>query len=74
MPEMGWYGVVWAGMGRDGLEGCRQLKRAGGFVFAQHQDDCVVYGMPKTVIEADLADRTLRSESRRLLGQNASSK
>jgi two-component system chemotaxis response regulator CheB len=51
--------VIMTGMGRDGLEGCRQLKRAGGYVFAQHQDDCVVYGMPKAVIEADLADRTL---------------
>jgi two-component system chemotaxis response regulator CheB len=51
--------VIMTGMGRDGLDGCRQLKQAGGYVFAQHQDDCVVYGMPKAVIEEDLADRTL---------------
>lgn len=51
--------VIMTGMGRDGLEGCRQLKHLGGYVFAQCQDDCVVYGMPKAVIEADLADRVL---------------
>ena len=47
------------GMGRDGLAGCRQLKQADGYVFAQCQDDCVVYGMPKAVIEEGLVDRTL---------------
>lgn len=51
--------VIMTGMGRDGTEGCRQLKQTGGYVFAQHQDDCVVYGMPKAVIEEDLADRIL---------------
>ena len=39
--------------------GGTQLKQAGGYVFAQTQDDCVVYGMPKAVVEEDLADRTL---------------
>jgi two-component system chemotaxis response regulator CheB len=42
--------VIMTGMGRDGLAGCRQLKQAGGYVFAQCQNDCVVYGMPKAVI------------------------
>lgn len=51
--------VIMTGMGRDGMEGCTGLKQAGGYVFAQHQDDCVVYGMPKAVIEQDLADRVL---------------
>jgi two-component system chemotaxis response regulator CheB len=51
--------VIMTGMGRDGADGCRQLKQAGGYVFAQHQHDCVVYGMPKAVIEKDLADRIL---------------
>jgi two-component system chemotaxis response regulator CheB len=46
-------------MGRDGLAGCKHLKQAGGYVFAQFRDDCVVYGMPKAVIEEDLADRAL---------------
>lgn len=51
--------VIMTGMGRDGLDGCRKLKQAGGYVFAQHQDDCIVYGMPKAVIEEKLADRIL---------------
>jgi two-component system chemotaxis response regulator CheB len=51
--------VIMTGMGRDGLAGCARLKQAGGYVFAQHQDDCVVYGMPKAVIEEELADRVL---------------
>lgn len=51
--------VIMTGMGRDGLEGCRALKQAGGFVFAQGKGDCVVYGMPKAVIEEGLTDRIL---------------
>jgi two-component system chemotaxis response regulator CheB len=35
------------------------LKQRGGHVFAQHRDDCVVYGMPKAVVDAELADRVL---------------
>ena len=51
--------AVLTGMGCDGLEGCRALKRAGGGVMAQSADTCVVYGMPKAVIEAGLADETV---------------
>jgi two-component system chemotaxis response regulator CheB len=51
--------VIMTGMGRDGLASCQQLKECGGYVFAQCQEDCVVYGMPKAVIEAGLADRVL---------------
>ena len=51
--------VIMTGMGRDGLDGCRVLKRAGGFVFAQSKLDSVVYGMPKAVIDEGLADRML---------------
>ena len=51
--------VIMTGMGRDGLLGCSRLKHAGGYVFAQHQDGCVVYGMPKAVIEAGVVDRVV---------------
>jgi two-component system chemotaxis response regulator CheB len=46
-------------MGRDGAEGCRAIKRRGGTVFAQHPDGCVVYGMPKAVVDEQLADRVI---------------
>ena len=51
--------VIMTGMGRDGLEGCRVLKMSGGYVFAQCQQDAVVYGMPKAVIDGGFADRIL---------------
>ncbi len=52
-------GVIMTGMGRDGTRGCSEVKRRGGYVFAQHEDGCVVYGMPKATIEEGLADRVL---------------
>lgn len=51
--------VIMTGMGSDGLSGSAELKAAGGFVFAQSPDDCVVYGMPKAVVAGGLADRIL---------------
>lgn len=51
--------VLITGMGRDGLEGCRQLVQRGGHVFAQDESTSDVFGMPKAVIDAGLADRVL---------------
>jgi two-component system chemotaxis response regulator CheB len=51
--------VVLTGMGRDGLEGCRRIKAGGGVVVAQNEDTCTVYGMPRAVVEAGLADFVL---------------
>ena len=51
--------VVMTGMGRDGTEGARALKRHGAHVIAQHPDGCVVFGMPKSVIEEQLADEVV---------------
>jgi two-component system chemotaxis response regulator CheB len=51
--------AVMTGMGRDGTEGCRTLKARGAYVIAQHPEGCVVYGMPKAVIEEELADRVV---------------
>ena len=49
--------IVLTGMGQDGLEGARELRRAGGRVLAQDETSSVVYGMPRAVAEAGLADR-----------------
>lgn len=50
--------VVLTGMGNDGLAGARAVRAAGGIVLAQDESDCVVYGMPRQVVENDLADAT----------------
>lgn len=50
-------GVVLTGMGRDGVEGARAIKAHGGTVLAEAETTCVVYGMPRALAEAGLADR-----------------
>jgi two-component system chemotaxis response regulator CheB len=52
----GVLGVVLTGMGADGLEGARAVKAAGGQVIVEDASTCVVYGMPRSVAEAGLAD------------------
>ncbi len=49
-------GVILTGMGNDGMEGIRELKQAGGRALAQSDSSCVVYGMPKAIVDAGLAD------------------
>ena len=48
--------VILTGMGSDGRDGMRKIKENGGYCIAQDEATCVVYGMPKSVIEAGLAD------------------
>ena len=49
-------GVILTGMGSDGMEGIRCLKSKGGRILAQSDATCVVYGMPKAVVDAGLSD------------------
>jgi two-component system, chemotaxis family, protein-glutamate methylesterase/glutaminase len=51
--------VVMTGMGADGREGARALKKGGSTVWAQDEATCVIYGMPAAVVEAELADQIL---------------
>jgi two-component system chemotaxis response regulator CheB len=51
--------VVLTGMGKDGLEGARAVKAVGGRVLVEAESTCVVYGMPRAVAEAGLADEVL---------------
>lgn len=51
--------VILTGMGSDGTDGARLLKRSGATVWAQDENSSTIYGMPKSVIEAGLADSVL---------------
>ena len=48
--------VILTGMGNDGTEGCRVLKKLGSPVVAEHESSCVVYGMPRSIVESGLAN------------------
>jgi two-component system, chemotaxis family, protein-glutamate methylesterase/glutaminase len=48
--------VVLTGMGKDGLEGAREVRRRGGRILAEAESSCTVYGMPRAIVEAGLAD------------------
>lgn len=53
-------GVVLTGMGADGVEGLRAIREAGGRTFAESEETCVIYGMPKAAVEAGVVDRMVR--------------
>ena len=52
-------GVILTGMGSDGAIGMSILHSAGGYVIAEHESTCVVWGMPRSVVEAGAADAVL---------------
>ncbi len=52
-------GVILTGMGHDGLEGMKAIKGAKGRTVAQDEATCVVYGMPKAVVDGGYADKVV---------------
>lgn len=55
-------GVILTGMGSDGVKGMMVMKQGGARIFAQNEETCVVYGMPKAVVDAGIADKILAVE------------
>jgi len=55
-------GVILTGMGSDGAEGMKLIKRNGGKTVVQNEETCVVYGMPKAVVDLGAADRIVPLE------------
>jgi two-component system chemotaxis response regulator CheB len=55
-------GVVMTGMGSDGKQGAAWIKSQGGLIFTEAESSCVVYGMPCTVVEAGLSDKSIALE------------
>jgi two-component system, chemotaxis family, protein-glutamate methylesterase/glutaminase len=51
--------VVLTGMGKDGLSGADLVKSHGGVVLAEAESTCTVYGMPRAIVDAGLADDVL---------------
>jgi two-component system chemotaxis response regulator CheB len=55
----GTLGVVMTGMGSDGTKGMKELKVLEAFSIAESEETCVVYGMPRSLVDAGLADRVV---------------
>ncbi len=52
-------GIVLTGMGNDGTEGLRIIKKYGGQTLAEDRSSCIVYGMPKAAFEAGVVDKVV---------------
>jgi two-component system chemotaxis response regulator CheB len=52
-------GVILTGLGNDGTKGMKEIKNKGGRTIAESEKTCVVYGMPRSVVEAGLADKVV---------------
>jgi two-component system chemotaxis response regulator CheB len=51
----GVVGVVLTGMGNDGCAGARAIHAAGGAVLTEAESSCVIYGMPRSAVEAGVS-------------------
>ena len=55
-------GILLTGMGEDGAEGMVTIRAAGGVTIAESESSCVVYGMPRSVVDAGLSDGSVPLE------------
>jgi two-component system chemotaxis response regulator CheB len=49
-------GVVMTGMGNDGTEGAAWIKAQGGTILTESEESCIIYGMPRCVVESGMSD------------------
>ena len=50
-------GVILTGLGNDGSKGMKEIKNKGGRTIAESEESCIVYGMPKAIVDAGIADK-----------------
>jgi len=53
---------ILTGMGYDGVDGIKSIKNSGGKTFAQDEQSCKVFGMPKAAIESNMIDKIIKPE------------
>jgi two-component system chemotaxis response regulator CheB len=59
-------GVILTGMGADGADGLGAMHKSGAVTFAQDEQSCVVFGMPKEAVARGAVDKVLPLE---MMGQ-----
>lgn len=52
-------GVILTGMGSDGAKGLKKIKENSGYIIAQDEESCVVFGMPKSTIKLGVVDKVV---------------
>lgn len=52
-------GIIMTGMGSDGARGLKEMHDAGARTYAQNEETCVVYGMPKEAVKLGSVDDIL---------------
>lgn len=59
LNERNVIGVIMTGMGSDGADGMKVVKQKSGYIIAQDEDSCVVFGMPKSTIKLGVVDKVV---------------
>ncbi|MNN99634.1 Chemotaxis response regulator protein-glutamate methylesterase of group 3 operon [compost metagenome] len=58
--ELKRHAVIMTGMGSDGTKGMKKLQEAGvSSTIAEAEETCVVYGMPRSAIEAGCVNKVI---------------
>jgi len=55
--------LVMTGMGDDGRLGAAFVKARGGLVLTESEESCIIYGMPRSVVESGLSDQSAPLQS-----------
>jgi two-component system chemotaxis response regulator CheB len=52
--------ILLTGMGSDGALGMHAIHKAGGINLTEHEDSCVVYGMPRAAVNLGVVDKLVK--------------